>query len=209
MASAPTERTVDGITYIITRKHIKSMYLRIRPSDGAVMVSAPYGMPQPTMDTFVTTHRAWIDSTREKMIRRRESRELDSLGHHTDTNLSPRELFKLKWTPERTAQATAYLEARIPPLLAIWTTRVGRAPTHITYRAMSSRWGSCTPATGRIRLSLELADVPEPLMEYVLVHELVHLWEPGHGAGFQRRMTQLMPDWKQRRHALNALWIYS
>jgi len=76
-------------------------------------------------------------------------------------------------------------------LLAKWGPIVGRTPTHITLRLMSSRWGSCTPKTGRIRLNLQLGLMAPRFLEYVLVHEMTHLWENGHGEGFQRRIGRV------------------
>lgn len=88
-------------------------------------------------------------------------------------------------------------------MLAKWGPVIGRRPTHITLRLMTSRWGSCTPATGRIRLNLQLGLMEPRFLEYVLVHEMTHLWERGHGAGFQRRMTAYLPGWKVLRRDLN------
>lgn len=211
-AATPTATTtivVDGMTVLLTRKRIKNMYLRIRPADGAVTVSAPLRMRQSAIDDFVRAHHAWIARTAKRMEAERLHRQsLNGNAPCNNAHLTTHELFMLSWPPERQKAARQYLQAHVPPLMEKWTRAIGRTPTSITYRAMTSRWGSCTPATGRIRLNLELALVPQPLMEYVLVHELVHLWEPGHGAGFRRRMDALMPDWKQRRRDLNALWRF-
>ena len=76
---------------------------------------------------------------------------------------------------------------------------IGREPTHVTLRVMTSRWGSCTPKTGRIRLNLQLGLMDPRFLEYVLVHEMTHLWENGHGEGFQRRMSAYLPQWRRLR----------
>lgn len=68
---------------------------------------------------------------------------------------------------------------------------------------MKTRWGSCTPATASIRLNIDLAWLDPDLLEYVLVHELTHLYEHGHGPGFRARMNCYMPDWTERRRQLN------
>ena len=74
---------------------------------------------------------------------------------------------------------------------------------NITLRIMTSRWGSCTPKTGRIRLNLQLGLMDPRFLEYVLVHEMTHLWENGHGEDFQRRMSAYLPQWRQLRRELN------
>ena len=107
------------------------------------------------------------------------------------------------WNDENKAQARHNIDARLPALLAIWGPIIGREPTHITLRIMTSRWGSCTPRTGRIRLNLQLGLMNPKFLEYVLVHEMTHLWENGHGAGFQRRMDAYLPQWRQLRRDIN------
>lgn len=95
------------------------------------------------------------------------------------------------------------INAQLPVLLGKWAPVIGREPTHITLRIMTSRWGSCTPKTGRIRLNLQLGLMDPKFLEYVLVHEMTHLWENGHGEGFQRRMSAYLPQWRQLRRELN------
>ena len=72
----------------------------------------------------------------------------------------------------------------------------------LAYRNMTSRWGSCQPATGRICINVRLALYPPECLEYVVVHELCHLLERGHGPRFHQLMDTFMPDWKQRRAKL-------
>jgi predicted metal-dependent hydrolase len=100
------------------------------------------------------------------------------------------------------------MSAQLETLLPQWTAVVGKTPTSISLRPMKTRWGSCTPRTGRIRLNLELADIPEQFLEYVLVHELTHLRASGHGAKFQNLMSQYLPNWRQLRGELNKYVIF-
>lgn len=131
-------------------------------------------------------------------------RELVTPGQAKPVRMSNRILTAPKsGTDERKRQAAAAINAALPQLLAKWGPVVGRQPTHITLRVMTSRWGSCTPRTGRIRLNLQLGLMEPQFLEYVLVHEMTHLWESGHGAGFQRRMTAYLPGWKTLRRDLN------
>jgi predicted metal-dependent hydrolase len=67
----------------------------------------------------------------------------------------------------------AYFEGRARPTEVVWSTR------------QNKRWGSCTPSTGRIRLSARLRPMPRYVIDYVLVHELAHLFVPGHGPDFE------------------------
>ena len=89
------------------------------------------------------------------------------------------------------------------PLLAHWGGRLGVRHRFLGVRRMTTRWGSCVPSQGRIWLNLALVTRPPALLEYVVVHELVHLREASHGPRFRALMGDLLPDWEQRRRALD------
>lgn len=79
---------------------------------------------------------------------------------------------------------------------------------------MKNQWGSCNTKAKRIRLNLELAKKPSECLEYILVHELVHLLERSHNERFRAHLGRLLPDWRGRRDLLNKLplahdnWLY-
>ena len=97
----------------------------------------------------------------------------------------------------------AELKAQIPPLLAKWQPVIGVEAAAWGVKAMRTRWGSCNSTARRVWLNLELVKKAPHLLEYVLVHELVHLLERGHGAAFKAHMDRLMPGWQQMRAELN------
>ena len=98
----------------------------------------------------------------------------------------------------------AELKAQIPPLLAKWQPVIGVEAAAWGVRVMKTRWGSCNSVSRRIWLNLELARKPPHLLEYVVVHELVHLLERGHGARFKARMDHFLPVWRRLRAELNG-----
>ena len=216
------EKTLNivGIAVHVTRKPIKNMYLRIKPPEGRVEVSAPMRMTDRRIAEFVAARREWIEDQRRRVIEARErtlgmsgvggvrgasgagagnagTAGMAGVAGPTGTGDGP------LWSDERKQQAADSINAQLPALLAHWGPIVGRTPTHVTLRLMSSRWGSCTPRTGRIRLNLQLGLMEPRFLEYVLVHEMTHLWASGHGAEFQRRMTVYLPDWRATRRDLN------
>ncbi|PJM78452.1 M48 family metallopeptidase [Bifidobacterium scaligerum] len=240
--AAVSSLTVDGLPVTVVRKPIKNMYLRIKPPNGAVVISAPRRMGDHIIADFVRGRRSWIDEHVHRMAEaRRKSMEANGPigdgfasdigrggddagrgdladvgmnrpgvgdgvrqdGSAGDSGAVPTFDRAAIWTPERKARATAGINAQLPELLAKWEPVIGRTPSHITLRVMTSRWGSCTPATGRIRLNLQLGLMEPRFLEYVLVHEMTHLWERGHGVGFQRRMSVYLPNWRQLRRELN------
>lgn len=184
----PTVRVVDGIEVTIVRKRVKNLYVRIKAPEGRVVATAPLRMPLREIDAFVTAKRDWIMQSRRRVAA---------------SPAAP----KAEWTAERKAVAADRIEAQLPALLARWEPVIGKSPTHITLRLMSSRWGSCTPRTGRIRLNLQLAELPPEFLEYVLVHEMTHLWVNGHGPDFQRLMSRYLPGWRETRRALNRVSV--
>lgn len=232
-----TTASIAGMRVAIVRKPIKNMYLRIKPPNADIVISAPQRMSQSAIERFVTERKPWIERAQRSMRQARDAQidaqlnaqraqngnigdtgasgnrntlgdtgntfgdygDYGDSGSH-DASANPPAFV---WTDEAKARAQRNIESQLPVLLAKWGPIVGRTPTHITLRLMSSRWGSCTPKTGRIRLNLQLGLMAPRFLEYVLVHEMTHLWENGHGEGFQRRMSAYLPQWRQLRRDIN------
>lgn len=86
--------------------------------------------------------------------------------------------------------------------------KLGVAWPEIRIRSMVSRWGSCHPTKGILTFARQLIEVPEKCMEYVVVHEFSHFIHPDHSPRFHEFLTEMMPDWKERKHLLNSRsWI--
>lgn len=96
-----------------------------------------------------------------------------------------------------------WLRKQIPPLIAKWEPKVGVKVGEVRIRKMKTRWGSCNAAAGRIWLNLELAKKSPACLEYILVHEMIHLLERYHNERFRLLMDTLMPTWQLCRAELN------
>ena len=109
---------------------------------------------------------------------------------------------------------TAQLKAAVPPLLARWQPLLGVSVQRFFVQRMKTKWGSCNQEARTIRLNTELAKKPPECLEYIVVHELVHLLERTHNDRFLALMDRFMPKWKFHRQILNRLpvrrekWIY-
>ena len=90
-------------------------------------------------------------------------------------------------------------------LVATWEPRLAVRVRGLSVRQMKTKWGSCTPRAGTIRLNTELVRRPRDLLEYIVVHELLHLLEPSHGPRFRRLLDQHLPAWRELRDRLNRL----
>ena len=95
------------------------------------------------------------------------------------------------------------LRDQLPALLAKWEPRVGVTVADMRIRKMKTLWGSCNIEARRIWLNLELVKKPASCLEYVFVHEMVHLIERSHNARFQALMDRFMPQWRLYRDELN------
>ncbi|MDF7665977.1 SprT family zinc-dependent metalloprotease [Bifidobacterium sp. ESL0745] len=224
---------VDDLDVSVTRKTMRNMYLRVKPPAGKIEVSAPARMSDERIADFVRQRRNWIDEQRRRLqeAQRRIPYDFDGLqdlgtrgtqpdfdgnaigGVGTSGRLAAggngqSHSAGFQWTDERKRLAQANINAQLPTLLERWGSVIGRKPTHITLRLMTSRWGSCTPATGRIRLNLQLGLMDSRFLEYVLVHEMTHLWASGHGTEFQRRMSRYLPNWRVLRRDLNREMVW-
>lgn len=108
-----------------------------------------------------------------------------------------REAVLLRWYRDQ-------LKALIPPLLEKWQPIIGAQASHWGIKKMKTKWGSCNPTARRIWFNLELAKKPVQCLEYIVVHELVHLLERRHGERFIALMDEFMPNWRVCRGMLNS-----
>lgn len=216
---------MDGLSVTVTYKHMKNMYLRVDPPDGSVRVSAPLGTGEGRIATFVRGRRNWIDKRRAACIvpeRRFVSGETvplwgDILPLTVRTGrggVARKPDGLLLYAPAgadteaRKRILDAFyrqeLQSALPPLLARCESAAGVKANEWRIRDMRTRWGSCNIADRRIWLNLRLAEKPPECLRYVLLHELCHLYERGHGKAFWARMDACCPDWPVIRKRLNG-----
>lgn len=174
-------RTAGDVTYVLAVKNVKNINLRVR-ADGSVAVSASRRVPKGEVDRFVLSRRDWIVAHQSK-VQAPEARPIPAL-------------------PEKKAAEPALLASleRVYPLIA----PMGVPKPLLKGRKMKSRWGSCHFTKGTVVLNTALAVLPEPLLDYVTLHELAHFLHHNHGKGFYELLAALMPDWKARRQALRG-----
>ena len=177
------EVSIDGVAVCITYKRVKNITLRVKPPDGRVEVSAPVCARPSEIAGLVRERRQWIERARARVLASPSAEAENS-------------------SPAEVEQWRALVEACVPVLLERWEPVLGVRAKTVAYRNMKSRWGSCQPATGRICINVRLALYPPECLEYVVVHELAHLIERGHGPRFKAILDAVMPDWKARRDKL-------
>jgi len=225
----------------VTRKAIKHVHLSVLPPAGKVRVAAPQGMPLDTIRLFVISKIAWIRSQQRKLQsqERETPREfLNKESHylwgkrylleivHADAapsvSVTPRKLLlRVRPNTDR-ARCEKVLDAwyrqqvrdAVPALLETWEPLLKVKATRVFVQRMKTKWGSCTPKSGYIRLNTDLAKKPPECLEYIVVHELMHLLEPKHNERFLALMDLYLPRWRHLRKRLNRLpvrhedWAY-
>ncbi len=231
MNTEASEIRVDGIAVRVLRKDIKNLHLGVYPPNGRVRVAAPLAVSDDAVRLAVVGRLKWIKKQRATFAAQtRESpRELVSGESHyflgrryrlrvlfdmssnrlvqqdrtrlelhvvpgADTKVRERAL--QRWYRQR-------LRELIPPLLEKWEPIVGVRVAFWGIKRMKTRWGSCNDTAERIWLNLELAKKPPACLEYILVHEMVHLKERHHTDRFGAFMDRFMPQWRLRREELN------
>lgn len=225
-------RTADAVLHHaghvveVTWKDVKSVRLRVVPPDGRLRASLPRHVDEWMLRDFIESNLAWIAQAQQKVRMRPPVVEplvdggrarLWGRWYETRTIGAPRARASVLGGaiqlagPDQAGLGRALenlyrheISAALPALLAHWEPRIQRSSSQIKLRRMTSRWGTCNTRTAAITLNTALAKWPLDALEYVLVHELVHLWERDHGPAFTARMDHHLPDWRARRKALSA-----
>jgi hypothetical protein len=216
----------------VIRKAIKHVHLSVYPPEGLVRISAPKGMTLETIRLYAITKLAWIKAQKSKILAQERETPREYLDRESHYVWGKRYLLKIIETqgvpaikrkhstlelhgrPGSTEAKHAGLleawyrqqiKAAVPALLNKWQPLMGVNAGRLHVQRMRTKWGSCNPATGLIRLNTDLAKKPPQCLEYILVHELTHLLEPTHNARFQSLLDGFMPHWRQVRAELNRL----
>lgn len=205
---------VDGleIPVSVVRKRVKNLNLRVR-ADGTVTLSIPQHLPLARAREFLDRKGDWIAERVRRNIERRPSP--DFAGEPPNRiplwgKLVPRDSVQAnsgqdvggQGAPGQTTMDQAALDElyrtevlrALPDVVERMEARIGVHAARWSVRVMKTRWGSCTPKTGAIRINARLAAYPPECLEFVVAHELVHLLEPSHNARFHALLDEFYPD---------------
>lgn len=224
--------TVNGVRVQVVRKAIKNLHLGVYPPAGRVRLAAPLATPDNAVRLAIIGKLGWIKRQQAKFDAqsRQSEREMVTGESHYfigrryrlrlvlrtgpgTVSLRNTTTMELAVRPELPANARervlqrwyrARLREQISPLLAKWEDILGVRAAAWGIKKMKTKWGACNPISRRIWLNLELAKKPIACLEYLIVHELVHLVERHHGPRFIALMDHYMPNWRLHRQVLNA-----
>ena len=227
----PTQVKLGDLSVDVVLKDIKNVHLSVRPPRGRVTISAPSRMSIDTIRIFAISKLGWIKQQQRKF--REQEREttreyLDRESHYVwgrryllkviEESAPPSIFFKhnkmilqiragTNTEMRRDIVARWYrnqIKAAVPDLIAKWETPLGVKVERVFVQKMKTKWGSCNPGARSIRLNTDLAKKPRECLEYIVVHEMVHLIERQHNERFRKYMDQFLPQWHRYQGELNA-----
>ncbi|MBI5251778.1 MAG: M48 family metallopeptidase [Desulfomonile tiedjei] len=231
MSTESHQIRVSGLVVEVVRKKIKNLHLGVYPPGGRVRVAVPLHLSDEAVRLAIITRLAWIKRQKAKFggQERQSEREFVSGESHyfqgrryrlnmvyqkgrarvvlrnksaidlyvrEGSDTSQRERVFLKWCREQ-------LKSMIPPLIEKWESIIDVKVADWGVKQMKTKWGTCTIKARRIWLNLELVKKPLQCLEYVIVHEMVHLLERHHNDRFAALMDNFMPQWRLHREELN------
>lgn len=223
---------LGDVEIAVTRKAIKHVHLSVHPPAGHVTLVAPAGTRLEVARAYAISKLGWIRDQQAKLLAQareaprqfverethylwgrryllsvveQEEKPFVKQDHRRITltirpgsTLAKREEVMQEWHLE-------LLHAAVPALIEKWETRLGVKVSGYYLQRMKTKWGGCNYRAGNIRLNTELIKKPKDLLEYVVVHEMLHLIEPTHSVRFVALLEQHYPTWREARAELNEL----
>lgn len=217
----------------VVRKDIKNMHLAVYPPTGRVRIAAPLRVSDEAIRLFAISKLGWIKRHQRKFesqerippreYKEREShyfqghryllriKETDGAGYVALTGKTYLDLYIRKNASFENMQRVitewhrTELKNMLPSLIEHWEKKIGVSADFYGVKQMKTKWGACNIEQKRIWLNLELAKKPVRCLEYILVHEMVHLLERNHNDRFKNYMDKYLPNWKSIKEELNKI----
>jgi hypothetical protein len=223
---------VGDIVIAMTRKDVKHVHLSVHPPSGRVSLVAPTGTRLEVARAYAISKIGWIRDQRAKLqgqaretprafvereshylwgrryllsLREANAKPSVRLGHRKITltvrpgsSAAKRGKVMHEWHK-------ALLHEVVPRLIRKWEAKLGVTVCGYYLQRMKTKWGGCNHRAGNIRLNTELVKKPKDLLEYVVVHEMLHLVEPTHSERFMGLLDKHYPSWREAREELNEL----
>jgi predicted metal-dependent hydrolase len=223
---------IGEVAVAVTRKDVKHVHLSVHPPHGRVTLVVPRATRPEVARAYAVSKLGWIRSQRTKLesqaretprqfvereshylwgrrylltVREEDVKPSVHLSHRSITLTVRPGSDKAKRAEVMHEWHKSLLHAAIPELIRKWERRLGVAVAGYFLQRMKTKWGSCNHRARNIRLNTELVKKPKDLLEYVVVHEMVHLIAPTHSERFLTLMDQHYPTWREARAELNEL----
>lgn len=224
---------VGGIEAVVLYKPVKNLHLNVLPPVGKVRVTAPLNMNDDAIRTFLATRISWIKKMQAKFKGQERQTPREYVSGETYYYFGKKyklEVIETETTPIVEIKGKTKILLSIRPKTTVlkreeimqnwyrdelrkfldkaidkWEKKIGVKTDRWGIRRMKTRWGTCNHKQNNIWLNLELAKKPESCIEYVVLHELLHLIEEKHSEIFTVLLNKYMPKWKSEKEELNRL----
>jgi len=227
-----TTITIGELSIRVTLKNIKHVHLSVHPPDGHVTLVAPTDTRLEVARAYAISKLGWIRDQQAKLMNQARETPRQFVTRETHYLWGRRYLLKILQLDskpsvtidhkritlmvrpgsdgvKRSAVIHAWhkslLHEAAPPLIEKWEAKLGVKVAGYYLQRMKTKWGSCNHREGNIRLNTELVKKPKDLLEYVIVHEMLHLVEPTHSERFVALLDGHYPSWREARAELNEL----
>ena len=225
--------SISNIQIEVIQKDIKNMHLAVYPPTGRIRLAAPLKTDAEVMRLFAISKIGWIKKHIKnfKEQPRESPREYQSGESHyfmgkryllkvvevdgpQKVHIKGLKTIQLNVRPNTSTESRAIvlkewyrkeLKKQLPELIAKWEKVIGVKCNDWGVKQMRTKWGACNIASKRIWINLELSKKPQMCLEYIIVHELIHLLERNHNDRFVSLMNKFMPKWRMHRDELNKL----
>jgi predicted metal-dependent hydrolase len=223
---------IGDVTIAVTRKDVKHVHLSVHPPDGRVTLVAPKNTRSEVARAYAVSRLGWIRNQQRRLRTQARETPRQFVGREShflwgrrylltirevDTKPSVRLSHRSMTLTVRPGSSRARREAvmhewhksllheAVPVLIRKWQQKLRVEVTGYFLQRMKTKWGSCNHRARTIRLNTELVKKPKDLLEYVIVHEMVHLLEQAHNDRFVALLDRHYPTWREARAELNEL----
>lgn len=224
----------NDIEVELSQKEIKNVHLRVHPPLGKVTLSAPEDMNKELLRVYVSSKLGWIRRQRKKIISQKREPDYLYITNESHYFFGKRYLLKVSESENKSQVFLHHnhVELVVPfdctaeykrNLLYKWYRKELRtylsytvdkyvkiidvSPKSFGIRKVKTKWGSCNDSAKSIWFNIELVKKPKECVDYIVVHELVHLKERRHNKNFIMLMNKYLPNWQVRKKTLNDLPI--
>jgi len=222
---------LGSIEALVVRKPIKNLHLSVLPPAGRVRITAPEYMKDDAIRTFISTRLTWIKKQQSKFATQERQTEREYVSGESHYFFGKRYRLEVVYeddTPRVSVKGNSKIILRVRQkstrekrekvmtewyrkelrtvvdrVMSKWQKKIGIQVGSWRIKKMKTRWGTCNQKAGRIWLNLELAKKPIACIEYVVVHELLHLIEKRHNERFVNLLTKYLPKWRSQKEELN------
>jgi predicted metal-dependent hydrolase len=225
-----TEVQLGEMTVDVVFKDIKNVHLSVCPPDGKVKIAAPIRMNLDTIRVYAISKLAWIKQQQKKLRNQARETPREYLNLESHYVWGQRYLLSIAYSENAVGVFLKHkkIVLRLPagsdqekkqtmleawyreilkqaaqPLIAKWESILGVTVSKVFVQRMKTKWGSCNPDAQSIRLNSELAKKSPACLEYIVLHEMMHLLERRHNDRFMALMDRHMPNWRSLRDELN------